>query len=257
MQKFRRRIGIHSIGDATRGEVRAALEDDFHHFRVRIAHANGTVRHVEGRAVRHPYSTCPLAAAQLARLVHAPLNGLAHSVMRVTDPSAQCTHLMELAGLAIAAAARRIALRWYDIEVPRRMAGRTLATLVRDGAPMLAWELLDTTIISPVPFQGISLRKGMAAWALANLPEEEAEAALILRRCALISLGRAMNLDAQVHAEPTARCFVQQPERATQGLRIVGSIIDFSDSAKDLCATDREWLAARGEAASGAGEVAR
>jgi hypothetical protein len=244
---FRRRVGIHSSGDATRGEVRASLEDDFHHFRVRIAHVDGKVQHVNGWAVRHPYSTCPLAADQLSRLVDAPLNGLAHSVMRITDSSEQCTHLMELAGLAIAAAARSIARRWYDIEVPRRVAGRTLATLDKDGARMLAWELLDTTIMGPAPFQGVSLRKGMAAWALANLPEEKAEAALLLRRCALISLGRAMNLDAQVHAEPTGRCFVQQPERAAQGLRKVGSIIDFSDAAKDLCATDREWLAQRNQ----------
>jgi hypothetical protein len=249
MLKFRRRIGIHSTGDATRGEVRACLEDDFHHFRVRVAHGDGKVQQVDGWAVRHPYSTCPLAAKQLSHLAGAPLNGLAHSVMRLTDPSEQCTHLMELAGLAIAAAARTIALRWYDIEVPRRVAGRTLATLDRDGAPMLAWDLLDTTIVGPAPFHGVSLRKGMAAWALASLPAEEAEAALILRRCALISLGRAMNLDAQVHAEPTGRCFVQQPGRAAQVLRIVASIIDFSDSAKDLCATDREWLALRDEVA--------
>ena len=254
MLQFRRRVGIHSTGDTARGEVRACLEDDFHHFRVRIVHVNGKIQQVEGHAVRHPYSTCPLAANQLTHLVNAPLNGLAHSVMRVTDPSAQCTHLMELAGLAIAAAARSIAQRWYDIAVPQRVAGRTLATLDRDGRRMLAWELVDTTITAPVPFQGVSLRKGMAAWALGNLSEDEAEAALVLRRCALISLGRAINLDAQVHAEPTGRCFVQQPERAPHGLRIGGSIIDFSETAKDLCATDREWLLLRDEAA---GEAAR
>ena len=245
MQKFRRRVGILSTGSATGGEVRACLEDDFHHFRVRVAHADGKVQQIAGCAVRHPYSSCPLAANQLALLTNAPLNGLAQSVMRVTDASQQCTHLMELAGLAIAAAARRISLRWYDIEVPRRVAGRTHATLDRDGAPMLAWELLDTTITGPAPYQGVSLRKGMAAWALTNLTAEESEAALVLRRCALISLGRAMNLDAQVHAQPTGRCYVQQPGRAAAGLRIVGSIIDFSDSAEDLCATDREWLASR------------
>jgi Protein of unknown function (DUF2889) len=247
MLQFRRRVGIHSTGDTTRGEVRACLEDDFHHFRVRIVHVNGKTQQVEGWAVRHPYSTCPLAANQLTHLVDAPLNGLAHSVMRVTDPSAQCTHLMELAGLAIAAAARSIAQRWYDIAVPRRVAGRTLATLDRDGQRVLAWELVATTITAPVPFQGVSLREGMAAWALGNLSEDEAEAALVLRRCALISLGRAINLDAQVHAEPTGRCFVQQPERAHQSLRIGGSIIDFSETAKDLCATDREWLMLRDE----------
>ena len=165
--------------------------------------------------------------------------------MRVTNASEQCTHLMDLAGLAIAAAARSITRRWYDIAVPQRIDERTLATLDRDGARLLSWELLNTTIAGPAPFQGVSLREGMAAWALAHLSEEEAEAALILRRCALISLGRAKNLDAQVHAEPTGRCFVQQPERAALGLRNVGSIVDFTAGAGDLCANDRQWLALR------------
>jgi predicted glycoside hydrolase/deacetylase ChbG (UPF0249 family) len=242
---FRRRIGIDSTGDLARGEVRASLEDDFHHFRVRLAHAGGKIQHVDGWAVRHPYSTCSLAANQLSRLVDAPLNGLAHAVMRMTNPAEQCTHLMDLAGLAIAAAARSITQRWYDIAIPQRVDGRTLATLDKDGARMLAWELLDTTIVAPVPFEGVSLREGMAAWALAHLVEDEAEAALILRRCALISLGRAKNLDAQVHAEPTGRCFVQQPVRAEQGLRRVGSTLDFTAAARDLCAADREWLTLR------------
>ena len=242
---FRRRVSIDATGDLARGEVRASLEDDFHHFRVRLVHAEGKIQEVAGWAVRHPYSTCPLAAHQLGRLVNAPLNGTAHSVMRVTNPSEQCTHLIDLAGLAIAAAARSISKRCYDISVPQRVAGRTLARLDRDGTRMLAWELLDATIIAPEPFQGVSLREGMAAWALANLSEDEAEAALILRRCALISLGREKNLDAQVHAEPTGRCFVQQPQRAAQGLRQVGSTMDFTAAASELCATDREWLALR------------
>jgi hypothetical protein len=154
---------------------------------------------------------------------------------------------MDLAGLSIAAAAGSITRRWYDIAVPGRVDGRTHATLDKDGTRMLSWELLDTTIIGPAPFEGVSLREGMAAWALAHLSEEDAEAALILRRCALISLGRAKNLDAQVHAEATGRCFVQQPERAAQGLRKRGSTVDFTAAASNLCAADREWLAARGE----------
>jgi hypothetical protein len=198
---------------------------------------------VEGWAVRHPYSTCPLAADQLSRLVNAPLDGLPHSVMRTTNPSEQCTHLVDLAGLAIAAAARSIARRWYEVAVPQRVAGRTLATLDRDGRRLLAWNLLDTTVTDPAPFEGLSLREGMGAWVQAHLTEEDAEAALILRRCALISLGRTKNLDAQIHAEPTGRCFVQQPVRAAQGLRMVGSTLDFSATARELCASDREWLA--------------
>ena len=248
MLSFRRRVGIASTGDRERGEVRASLEDDFHHFRVRLMHAGQRIQAIEGLAVRHPYTTCPLAAGQLSRLCNAELNGLAHSVMRMTDASQQCTHLMELSGLAIAAAAHSIAQRWFDIEVPRRVEGRTVATLDRDGRRLLSWELRDTTIVGPRPFGGVSLREGMAAWALSNLEPDEAEAALILRRCALISLGRAKNLDAQVHAEPTGRCFVQQPERAAQGRRIIGSIVEFTAAADELCAADRPWLSFCGEA---------
>jgi hypothetical protein len=101
---------------------------------------------------------------------------------------------------------------------------------------------MDTTIMGPAPYEGVSLRSGMAAWAFDHLAEDEAEAALALRRCALIALGRTKNLDVQPHAEPTGRCFVQQPERAAQSLRQVGSTLDFTAAAHELCASDREWL---------------
>jgi hypothetical protein len=247
MMIFRRRIGICSTHLGVRGEVRAAVEDDFHHFRVRVLHVHGRVQRADGWAVRHAYSTCPLAAAQLSQLEGMLLGPVAHSVTRAVDAREQCTHLLDLAGLAIAVAARSITHRWYEVRVPRRVAGRTLATLDQDGVRTLAWNLLDTTIEGPAPYAGVSLREGMAAWALGQLDVETAEAALILRRCALISLGRTKDLDAQVHAEPTGRCFVQQPERATQGLRMVGSMLDFTAAAEELCASDRNWLALRDE----------
>ena len=252
---FRRRILISTRhtpgagGAGGAGEARAALEDDFHHFRVRMAHEGGRVRHIQGWGVRHPYTTCPLAAGELSRLVDMRLGPIATSVARITDPREQCTHLMDLAGLAIAAAARSIVSRRYDISVPRRSDGYTCATLDRDGIPLLAWELQDTTIMEPAPYQSISLREGMASWAFAMLDLEEAEAALVLRRCALISLGRTKNLDTQVHAEPTGRCFVQQPQRAALGRRMVGSTLDFSDRVAALCATDLDWLAFASDAA--------
>jgi hypothetical protein len=88
----------------------------------------------------------------------------------------------------------------------------------------------------------------MARWAFNNLSEEEAEAALLLRRCTQISLGRLNNLDAQVHASSTGRCYSQQPARAKQALRIKGSTWDFSEAASALCIDDQNWLAGREEA---------
>lgn len=243
MGSFRRRIVISHRSGASGGEVRAALEDDFHHFRVAVDHELEQVLNIRGGALRNPYSLCPAAADQLPRLVGMRLDKVTSAVTRATDAAEQCTHLLDLAGLAIAAAAARRARRQYDIEVADRVDGRTQAQLRCDGHPLLSWQVHDTTISGPAPFAGVSLRHGLARWALDTLVPDEAEAAIVLRRCAMISLGRLKNLDAQPHAMPTGHCFVQQPARAEQAIRIVGSTWDFSARARELCADDADWLA--------------
>ncbi|MFJ1255791.1 DUF2889 domain-containing protein [Cupriavidus sp. CuC1] len=239
---FRRRIIICSQRAGTQTRVRAALEDDFHHFRVEIASAEGRVTRLDGAAPRQPYTLCANAVARLDALLGMPLSPTAHEVTRVTDPTEQCTHLFELAGLAVAAAARGTALRQYDIEVPVRQRGRTRPRLWRDGAELVAWEVLGSVIEGPLPYAGVDLYHGMARWALTALSVEDAEAALVLRRATVISLGRGMPLDAQVHAKPSGNCYSQQPRRATEALRVVGSTLDFAGTPERLCADDLGWL---------------
>ena len=50
---FRRRIEINAV---SQDEIRATLEDDFHHFRVAIRYANGKVTDVHGYADRPLFS---------------------------------------------------------------------------------------------------------------------------------------------------------------------------------------------------------
>lgn len=243
MGSFRRRIVIVHRTLENGGEARAALEDDFHHFRITLRHEFEHVVQLDGEAPRRPYTLCPSAIAQLPALHGMRLDAIASTVTRATDASQQCTHLLDLAGLAIAAAANRRALRRYDIEVADRVNGRTQALLARDGHPCLDWRLQHGDICAPAPFAGVSLSQGLARWALQELDPDTAEAAIALRRCAMISVGRQKNLDLQVHAEPTGRCFVQQPGRAETALRVIRSTRDFSTSARDLCAEDERWLA--------------
>lgn len=243
MGAFLRRIVIAQQFSAPGGEVRAALEDDFHHFRVAIQHDREQVLQVHGRADRHPYTLCRSATDRLLDLVGMRLDRVASAVGRVTDASQQCTHLLDLAGLAIAVAAAGTSRREYELEVTDRVVGRCTATLALDGEPLLRWELQDTTVTRPAPFTGISLREGLARWALETLPADLAEATIVLRRGALISLGRQKDLDAQQHAEPTGRCHAQQPQRAAQALRVVGSTWDFSARRSALCEDDTDWLA--------------
>ena len=239
---FRRRIAIRSKTKGVACHVRAALEDDFHHFRVEVVAIDGHVAQILAEAPRRPYSLCSHAIAQLDVLLGMPLSPVAHAVTRMTDPTDQCTHLFELAGLAIAAAARGIVRRQYDVEVPTRINGRTLPTLIRDGEALLAWEVQGTVIQSPAPYVGVNLNQGMARWALGTLAQDEAEAALVLRRCTGISKGRGINLDNQPHAQPNGHCFSQQPQRASQAIRMVGSTWDFAQTAERLCADDQTWL---------------
>ncbi|MBQ1765197.1 MAG: DUF2889 domain-containing protein [Aquincola sp.] len=245
MGSFRRRIVIvHRPGEDA-GEARACLEDDFHHFRVRVVHGAGRVRLVRAESVRNPYTLCPAAGDQLRLLEGMALSPVASSVGRATDASEQCTHQFDLAGLAIAAAAGGCAYRRYDIEVADRIDERTRASLQCDGHPLLDWDIEGSIVNGPSRFAGLSLREGFARWVHTRLPAEEAQAAMVLRRCALISLGRGKALDLQLHANATGLCFAQQPVRAMQALRVVGSTWDFSAPAKreSLCAGDAAWLA--------------
>ena len=66
---YRRRIELVTVSPEV---VQGELEDDFHHFRVSIAHRDRRVVALDGEAVRHPWSTCPAALAPLRALVGAP-----------------------------------------------------------------------------------------------------------------------------------------------------------------------------------------
>ena len=64
MGAYRRAIRI----KAQPGQVVTEMEDDVHHFRLRLQHSEGTAVSVEGEAVRTPWIICPGALAPLRAL---------------------------------------------------------------------------------------------------------------------------------------------------------------------------------------------
>ncbi len=70
------------------------------------------------------------------------------------DPRANCTHLHDLALLAVGHALRAEPACRYEICIPDAREGRTLATLERDGVRLLGWEMREGVIETPALYAG-------------------------------------------------------------------------------------------------------
>lgn len=234
---YRRRIRLRSVDV---GEVGADLEDDFHRFRVSLHHDGHYITHTYGEALRYPWTTCAEAGEPLAELIGAPLTPRATALADHADPHHNCTHLFDLAGLAVTHAAGDRHLRQYDAVVPDRdERGRTKATLARDGDLVLTWDVEAHTIAAPAMFEGVTLRGGFLKWVDAHLDPETAEAASILRRAVEISMGRGIPFDqfraaADVGEFMLGSCYTFQAGTAEAALRVKGTVRDFTDHPHDL-----------------------
>jgi hypothetical protein len=256
---LRRRIRVVSADGVARG----AVEDDFHHFEVRITHDNETVQDIVGAAWRRPWDTCAGAADDgiIGRLRGVPLGTDMMRRKGLPDPLQQCTHLYEVALLAIAQAARG-GSRTYDIAVPTR-AGRTLfpkidmegcihanpagvdghttATLHRDGELLLEWTIEGEMIVAPPRFAG-TRQRDLSRWiAEHDVDDDCAEAIKVLRRGLHVSGGRIQPTREIPSAafQRSARgiaCFTFQPRNAPLAWRRDEDLLDFTHHGHALLA---------------------
>jgi len=229
---------------ARAGEVRATVEDDFHHFRVVVQHDGHRVLNAFTDARRSPYTLCPAAGGRLSALVGQSLTTDLTALTREVDARQQCTHQFDLACLSIAMAARGVGRRRYHAVVHDSHDSRTQATLDRDDERVLAWEMDGDTIVSPPPFSGRTIGTGFTSFVSHELADEEAEAALVLRRAVFITSGRGISewVDSFPHAMITGGCWVQQPEQHRDALRNKGSTLDFTGRVDELTKDDDAWL---------------
>ena len=230
---YRRHIDLVSRGDTVHGE----LADDAQHFRVRLVHDTRRVVEFASEAVRFPWSTCADATTALRALEGMELSPRCTAIGAVSDASGQCTHLFDLAGLAVAHAATGHSRRTYHCAV--RGAGREAhATLDRDGERLLDWRLEGFTIRAEAPFDRVSLKGSFLAWAEGELDPDLAEAAIVLRRASYISPVRFYELDSFAHASdvqpPRGQCYTYTEGIAQRAVRQRGSKRDYTDRPEAL-----------------------
>lgn len=215
---FRRRIHITPAS----GQVRAAVEDDYHHMIVTLDHADGVITHVAPQMVRVPWTTCPGAVKRLqdtftgCKLADAPARG---------EKTTNCTHLHDMALLAAAHADDESATT-YDVLTSDIVEGRNVTELRVNGAPVMHWTLENFAVTSPLEIAGLNLMQ-LSKW-IASLPPHQQEQARVLRWASIISHGRALPMDQQSDATKIPpNCYTFQPENAVRAQR-VGEIRDFS-----------------------------
>ncbi len=238
---FRRRHLLVAIDDHT---IAAGIEDEMHHFELRVHHDGTHVTGVTPLPIRWPWAPCFDAPRALDALIGLPLTATPASVARFTDIKEQCTHNFDLAVLAAAHAARvgrgGARRRDYLCEVPDWDAPPLTARLWRDGELLLDWTCDYETVTAPEAFRGLPTRAGFFHWCAANLDAETTEAAQLLRRAVWMSPARKIDLEAYSDATggmlKPGICYAGTPERLPVTFRNRGSLRDYSASAARLLA---------------------
>ncbi|WP_336965270.1 DUF2889 domain-containing protein [Sphingobium aquiterrae] len=201
------------------GRVDAEIVDNVHHFVVTIHHDGDMVTDVTGHAIRVPWITCPGAVGQLSQL-----NGtsVAMGSRVLVDQSQQCTHMLDLARVAIAQVGRG-GMRRYQANIhydERREV--VVAQLERDRALLLDWVLKDGLVLSPGPFEG-HFTEGRSFWSDAVRSDPDlVEAGLILRRAIYVFRSRRYSAPRHRAADTPGMsgvCYSFQPERAERAYR--------------------------------------
>lgn len=219
---FRRRF----IVQPEPGQVRTAVEDDYHCMAVTLHHDGEVITRVEPDMRRAPWTTCPGAVARLV----ATFTGVAlKDVPSRGEKQSNCTHLHDLAVLG-AVHADDPGPSQFDILVSDPVDGRSDAELRKNDELVLAWTQEGHALAKPTELAGLSLFK-LRPW-IEALPAGQRDAARMLQWGAILAHGRTIPLEHQSDASRIPpNCYTFQPENAPYAIR-VGEIIDFSDGKR-------------------------
>lgn len=226
---------------AAPGVVQAGVEDAYHSFRMALRHDGTRITALEPRFLRVPLTTCPGAEAPLQRLVGMALDTPWAKLATDEDPRSHCTHLFDLASLAMAHA-RRGGERSYEVTVPDEHPGPVWTTLHRDGVEVLRWQTWKARILAPDGVAGRPLLRGFSRWANAELEGDTLEAALVLHKGYFVSRARPWNVESGAgkpvahHVMMRGACHSYSEPQMSVAVRNHGNVIDTSDPAVPLVA---------------------
>ncbi len=235
--RFRRGIRLQNLPG---GMICAEVEDCYHAMQVAIAHDGSKVTDVHARGVRIPTTECAGATVALRSLIGMPINIEQQRLYAEGNPRQHCTHLFDLAALALAHACRPLGERRYDICVPDDAPGGVHCTIHMNGLTVIHdWLVENEVILQPTQIAGRAVLNGFIPWAYATFSGDQLEAALVLQKGFFVSrarrndysriVGRSIGVNRHMHG----RCFAYQPHRAAIA-RHLDTTRDFTDAPQDV-----------------------
>lgn len=227
-----------TVVEVAPSSVTAEMEDDFHHFRVTLKHDGEVATEVLGESIRFPWSTCGQEAQQhIGELVGCRLSTL-YKQLSVEERYTHCTHLFDLAQLAVSHAGDAESRLLYQSKVtllPSR--GPIAAELRLNGDRLLDWQLDNRMITAPAPFAGTPVDT-LAGWVYKQqFSAQLIEAILILQRAVHVSFGKiyewqSLSWASEQKLPPT--CYTFQPGTAQRAARVVGSARDYTKTPEQM-----------------------
>lgn len=214
------------IFDVSPTECLVAMEDEHHYFVLQLGHDGERITSVASTARRTPWTLCPEAERQLQAFVGQPLRQRIAINLPDIDSKQQCTHQYDLLMVALSQALRP-GRREYVAKVVGAMHEYRHAQLWLDDEKLLDWRLRGTVIDSEDQCNQQDLRSVMP-WADEHLDDQMLEALFVQRRAVMVAASKGFDLDLIPNAGVAMRaragaCFVFQPERAAQAVRVMGS----------------------------------
>jgi len=226
----RRRISLRQNGQ----QVFASLDDNYHEMTCDLRHDGTVVSDIRAETLRIPTTSCPGAAAVLRELIGMPLDIDMATLYGGGRSRRHCTHLFDLAALAIAHAGRSQTNRRYDAIVPDSGGGSVTIKVWRDGQIVHLWQVQDDHIVSPSELAGLPLLAGFMAWAARHFRDHDLEAAAVLGKTYLISNGRRYLTEAfagqsiRSNSQMIGLCHSYSREQIDQAIFLSGEVRDYS-----------------------------
>jgi hypothetical protein len=228
---FRRRIRLMQQD----GLVTGMLDDTHHAIWVRIGHDGTVVTTVAGGFSRMPNTACPGAGIALRELRGMPLTTPLSELYGGGRPLRNCTHMFDVAALAVSHARRETGTRVFDVTIPDALTGPQKVEVRIDGRIIHDWLVDDGRIVEPAAYAGRAIIGGFSAWAYATFEGDFLEAALVLQKGWFLSRARRYVVDsappvalATFRATRSGVCYAYTDPQLSTAWTVPGYVRDFS-----------------------------